>query len=139
MGNMRIRSELRRRVYGRAGGRCEYCLMPESLTLGPHEVDHIVAQKHGGQATVDNLALSCTCCNKHKGSDLSSIDPSTGLVTLLYHPRRDHWENHSRSEGTRIVPLPPTGRATVRLLQLNTGERIAERQLAITAGLLAVD
>lgn len=111
----------------------------ERLTLGPHEVDHIVAQKHGGQTTVENLALSCTCCNKHKGSDLSSIDPSTGLVTLLYHPRRDHWENHFRIEGARFVSLTPTGRATVHLLQLNTRERIAERQLATKAGLLAVD
>jgi hypothetical protein len=42
--------------------------------------------KHGGSTQVcqptegselKNLALSCTLCNKHKGSDLSSIAPLT--------------------------------------------------------------
>jgi hypothetical protein len=36
----------------------------------------------------------------------------------------------------QIVPLTPTGRATVRLLQLNLSERVTERELLIAAGVL---
>jgi len=57
--------------------------------IAPHEVDHVIAEKHGGLTEPDNLALSCTLCNKHKGSDLTSIDPETGDIVPLYHPRKD--------------------------------------------------
>ena len=72
---------LRRVVHERAADRCEYCLVPEALTLAPHWVDHIVAEKHGGRTEGDNLALCCALCNRHKGSDLTSIDPESGQIT----------------------------------------------------------
>jgi 5-methylcytosine-specific restriction endonuclease McrA len=80
---------LRRLVYERAGGHCEYCLIPDTLVLVAHQIDHIIAEKHGGLTEADNLALACVLCNKHKGSDLASIDPQTGEIVPLYHPRRD--------------------------------------------------
>jgi 5-methylcytosine-specific restriction endonuclease McrA len=101
---------LRRLVRERAGERCEYCLIPEQLTLAAHWVDHIVAEKHGGQTEEDNLALSCVLCNQHKGTDLTSIDPETRAITPLFHPRHDSWEAHFRLDGARIEPLTPTGR-----------------------------
>jgi hypothetical protein len=82
-----IPATLRQQVYERAEGRCEYCLVPETVTLTAHQVDHIVALKHGGLT---------------------------------------------------IVPLTPVGRATVRLLQFNQSERVAERELLIASGALHV-
>lgn len=131
-----VPAALREQVRQRAGGRCEYCRIPESHTLTPHEVDHVVAEKHGGATEADNLALSCALCNKHKGTDLTSIDPVTGDVVQLFHPRRDRWADHFQLNEGRVVPLSSIGRTTVRLLQLNTNERIAERELLIEAGLL---
>ena len=32
---------LRRLVYQRAGGGCEYCRMPEQFSFHPHQVDHV--------------------------------------------------------------------------------------------------
>jgi hypothetical protein len=122
---------LRRLVRDRAAERCEYCLVPERLTLATHWVDHVVAEKHGGRTEEDNLALSCVLCNQHKGSDLTSIDPQTGAITPLFHPRRDRWADHFRLVGARIEPLTPTGRVTVRLLQLNHPDRIEERELML--------
>jgi hypothetical protein len=55
-----IPSALRRLVHERAHGQCEYCLTPELVTLVPHAVDHIIAQKHGGATTAENLALACS-------------------------------------------------------------------------------
>jgi 5-methylcytosine-specific restriction endonuclease McrA len=101
-----------------------------------HEVDHIVAQKHGGMTQADNLALSCSLCNKHKGTDLTTLEAGTGEIVPLYHPRRDRWTDHFRLNGAEIEPLTSVGRATVRLLQLNRSERITERELLIRAGVL---
>lgn len=127
---------LRREVSARAGGRCEYCLTPESVSLLSFEPDHIVAQKHGGATEANNLALCCPLCNKHKGTDLASVDPETGVIVLLYNPRRDLWRDHFRWVSHRLEGTTPTGRATVRLLQLNRPERLEERALLEKAGLL---
>lgn len=81
----------------RAGERCEYCLIPESMTFALHEIDHIIAEKHGGRTEEENLGLSCALCNGFKGSDLTSIDPETGAIVPLFHPRRDAWECTSGS------------------------------------------
>lgn len=127
---------LRQFVFERANGRCEYCLTPEFTSLAPLEVDHIVAQKHGGKTEPENLALSCSLCNKHKGSDLTSIDPISGNITPLFHPRQHQWSDHFRLEEAHMVPLTPEGRATIRLLQLNRQDRLEERALLVLAGLL---
>lgn len=130
-----ISAALRQQVFERAHGRCEYCLIPESVALVPHQVDHIIALKHSGSTEPENLALSCTLCNKHKGSDLASLDPQTGAVVALFNPRQDEWPQHFLiDENGLVVPLTPIGRVTVRLLQLNTQQRVEERRLLLLAG-----
>jgi hypothetical protein len=125
---------LRRRIYERAAGCCEYCRLHDDDAYMPHEVDHVYAEKHGGQTTEDNLCLCCAICNRHKGSDLASLDPQTGEITALFHPRKDRWTDHFRLRGGVIEPLTPQGRVTVQLLQLNRRDRIVERQLLIALG-----
>jgi 5-methylcytosine-specific restriction endonuclease McrA len=90
---------LRRQVYEQAKGCCEYCLIPDAATFAPHEIDHIIAEKHGGRTALENLALCCTLCNKHKGSDLASIVPETAEIIPLYHPRKDLWNENFRLNG----------------------------------------
>jgi hypothetical protein len=46
-------------VWDRAGRKCEYCRFPTEFAWLPFQIDHIIAEKHGGAATADNLALSC--------------------------------------------------------------------------------
>ncbi len=50
---------LRNVVYERAKAACEYCLTPEMITFAPHQIDHVIAEKHGGATEQDNLALAC--------------------------------------------------------------------------------
>ena len=38
-----VSAALRTQVRDRAKRRCEYCLVPESVTLIEHEIDHIIA------------------------------------------------------------------------------------------------
>jgi len=136
MSRTHIPAELRRAVRLRAHDCCEYCLIPESMTLAAHEIDHIIAEKHGGPTDADNLALACAICNGFKGSDLASIDAESGDIVPLFNPRRDRWTEHFRLESGRIEPLTASGRATVRLLQLNHPHRVEERLLLIAAGII---
>jgi len=131
-----IPQELRRLVVERAAGCCEYCLIPEVAVLFAHQIDHIIAEKHGGLTQADNLALSCAICNKYKGSDIASLDENE--VVALFHPRRQRWDAHFQLQDAEIVPLTAHGRVTVRLLQLNRFERLAERRLLMRAGLLSM-
>jgi hypothetical protein len=48
---------LRRRVEERAHNCCEYFLVPDFATFAAHEIDHIIAEKHGGRTESENLAL----------------------------------------------------------------------------------
>ena len=52
-----------REVTERADARCEYCRFPQDASLLAFEVEHIVAEKHGGATVADNLALACPYCN----------------------------------------------------------------------------
>jgi 5-methylcytosine-specific restriction endonuclease McrA len=54
-----ISTNLRQLVYKRAMGRCEYCLMHQDVSPYTHEIDHLIARKHGGQTVAENLALAC--------------------------------------------------------------------------------
>ncbi len=132
-----IPAALRQLVYERANWCCEYCLIPQAAALATHHVDHIIAEKHGGRTDALNLACSCALCNHRKASDLSSVDPETGLIVPLFNPRLDHWSAHFQITDGYIVPLTSTGRVTVRLLQFNRSEHVAERRLRLKAGILA--
>ncbi|MDZ7955251.1 HNH endonuclease signature motif containing protein [Nostoc sp. DedQUE09] len=93
-----------------------------------HEIDHVIAQKHGGVTNADNLAFTCWRCNRHKGTDLGSFDPETGAFSFLFNPRTQKWAEHFTFSELDLVGLTPTGRTTIRLLQINSDERLAERQ-----------
>lgn len=123
-----ISTALRRLVIERAESRCEYCLLPATVAFFPHEIDHVIAEKHGGLTGAENLAFACWRCNRHKGSDLGSFDPQTGLFSLLFNPRAHVWAEHFAFQEEHIIGLTPEGRTTGRLLQLNSEERLAERR-----------
>jgi hypothetical protein len=129
-----IGQQLRREVRARAGDRCEYCLMEESLLVWGCEVDHIVSRKHGGATESSNLALSCARCNRAKGTDIGSVHPESEELVRLFNPRRDRWDEHFRLDGVRIVGLTLIGQVTVSLLQFNQDERLLERELLQKAG-----
>lgn len=123
-----ISNILRSQVEVRANHCCEYCLLPVILSFYPHEVDHVIALKHGGITTADNLAHACWRCNRYKGSDLGSFDPETGEFSFLFNPRTQTWVDHFSPHDTRITGKTMEGRTTVQLLKLNTDERLSERR-----------
>jgi HNH endonuclease len=125
-----ISAALREKVAERAGRRCEYCLISEEQAFARHQVDHVIAVKHGGETTLDNLAFCCTLCNRRKGSDLSSLDPATGQLAPLFNPRRDNWHDHFEQRGGQLLARTASAGATIRLLRLNRPDRVKERLIS---------
>jgi len=121
---------LRSLVSRRAGNVCEYCRLPQAASrfVGFH-VEHIIARQHGGATETGNLALACSFCNFHKGPNIAGLDPESGHLVPLFHPRRDRWTDHFGWEGSMIV-----GRATVQLLAMNTWDRVKVREDLSTLG-----
>jgi hypothetical protein len=124
--------ELVRSVWKRAGDRCEYCLLPQWALPLPFQIDHIIAEKHGGRTVAGNLALACPHCNRYKGPNIAGINPDTGQTVRLFHPRQDDWEEHFLWQEARLVGRTAIGRATVQVLSMNAEDlrliRLALRQ-----------
>lgn len=119
---------LRSLVRQRAGNHCEYCgIRQEHVPFALFHIEHIIPKKHGGSDDPSNLALACHHCNLHKGSNLTGIDPESGNITPLFHPRNERWEAHFELRGATIVGLTPVGRATIRVLNMNAAERVQFR------------
>lgn len=135
-------NELADTVRARAGNRCEYCRLPQRAFRRPFHVEHIVARQHGGRSTLDNLALACWNCNLKKGPNIAGIDPETGLVTALFHPRKHEWTDHfriefpaGRQDRIEIFGLTASGRATARVLDFNDEMRQLLRYALWSEGL----
>ena len=69
----------------------------------------------------DNLALACQSCNNFKYDATRALDPVTGNLAPLFHPRRDAWADHFcwSLNGLELIGISPAGRATISRLQLN--------------------
>jgi hypothetical protein len=126
---------LREQIRERAAGHCEYCQMPQSCTMLPHEADHIRSQKHRGPTTLDNLCWACALCNGFKGSDVAGHDPVTDELVPLFNPRSCVWSDHFAWNGPVLIGTTRNGRATIELLQINMYERVEHRRLLIESAL----
>jgi len=129
-----MQRELVELVRSRAGFRCEYCHFPERFSGLNFQIDHIIAEKHGGPTESENLALSCIYCNSYKGANLSGIDSATREIVRLFHPRRDLWGEHFRWQDAALAGRTPAGRATIEVLRNNDATAVALRRLFIRAG-----
>lgn len=127
---------LRRLVFDRANGFCEYCMMPRDWDPLPFCVDHIIAQQHAGPTAESNLALSCFSCNTYKGPNIAGLDPESGDLTRLFHPRTDKWADHFMWVGPTLHGKSPIGRVTLQVLNINDPVRIEHRRLLVQAGVL---
>lgn len=114
-------------VRARAEDRCEYCRIHQRYYDLRFHVEHIVARQHGGSDAAANLALACHFCNRSKGPNLAGLDPATGHLTRLFHPRLDVWSRHFHVQAGQILGQTPEGRTTVQVLNMNHPERVRTR------------
>lgn len=127
-------SAVRTLVRQRAGNRCEYCRLPQEAYDLTFHVEHIVASQHRQDDAPSNLALACDRCNLHKGTNLAAIDPQTDHTVSLFNPRTDVWNDHFAFVAAEIVGITPTGRATARLLAMNSERRLLLRRQLLARG-----
>lgn len=125
--------ELKRLVYERAQGYCEYCQTSELNSGQTMQIDHI--DPHGGDM-LDNLCLSCWSCNNHKHRATTAIDPETGMLSHLFNPRTQTWHEHFAwlEDGILIVGLTSIGRATVARLKMNRETIVTARKRWVIYG-----
>lgn len=122
-----MNQQLLRLVWERAKNRCEYCRIPHPQYRLPFQIDHVVARQHGGATVGDNLALACFHCNRFKGPNIAGLDPDSGELVRLFHPRTDSWVEHFRVDGPRIVGITAIGRTTVQVLAVNAPDLLQLR------------
>lgn len=121
MPESRVTAQQKKAVAERANGCCEYCKSQVRFAIQPFSIEHIIPRSLGGETVLDNLAFSCQGCNNHKYNKTEERDPVSGDTVPLYHPRQQRWGDHFawNDDFTLIIGLTPTGRSTVKALQLN--------------------
>lgn len=132
-----MKASLKRLVRQRAAERCEYCHMPSAYYRVPFQIEHIIAEQHGGNTAPGNLALAC--CNLHKGPNIAGKDRTTRRTTRLFRPRRDRWQEHVRWHGARLLGKTPIGRTTIIVLNINHSACVLVRKALMDAGLFVKD
>lgn len=120
----------------RAQALCEYCHTAEQWQYVPFTVDHIVPLVHGGMTTLTNLALACFHCNRRKSAQQTGLDPASGVVVPLFHPRQQRWLDHFvwSADGLLVAGRTATGRATITALALNRERAVAIRAADVAVG-----
>jgi HNH endonuclease len=130
-----MEAALIRTVRLRANEACEYCQVLQAFyPTVSFPIDHIISRQHGGHTALANLALACLHCNSHKGPNVGGLDPKTGKLRRLFHPRRQKWTRHFRWIGPLLVGRTAVGRATVAVLDMNDPDLVAVRQALIDEG-----
>lgn len=132
---MSITNQQRTLIRTRAGDCREYCRLPESGGTITFEVDHIRPLKHNGSDDTENLCLACYKCNGYKGDNIAGYDPESDIMTPLYHPRQQRWEDHFTLEtDCKLTGRTAEGRTTIEVFRINEESRIQQRQLLAQLG-----
>jgi len=129
-------SPLYRRLLQEAGPCCGYCRTCAYIIGQPLTIEHIIAVAKGGTSAIQNLWLSYRRCNQFKGVQIDAIDPESDILTPLFNPRTQRWQEHFAwsADATRIVGLSPCGRATVVALKMNNDDIVSARRLWVSVG-----
>jgi hypothetical protein len=67
---------------------------------------------------------------------MSVIDPDTQTEAALFHPHADSRNDHFawNPDGTAIIGLTPTGRATIATLRMNRQQLVRARRMWVAMG-----
>jgi hypothetical protein len=127
---------LKRLVFDRANGCCEYCRSQAKFAIESLVIEHIIPISRGGETSADNLALACQGCNNYKYNKTEGIDPIDAQPVTLFNPRTMLWSEHFawNEDTTLLVGLTSSGRATVNTLRLNREGVVNLRQVLRTTG-----
>jgi hypothetical protein len=63
------------------------------------------------------------------------VDPVTGAIVTLFHPRGDRWAEHFVWKGAWLGGKTPRARATIEVLQINEPAAVAVRESLLEEGI----
>ena len=98
----------------RAAGLCDYCLLSERFTLAEHEIDHVIAIKHGGQ-TVAHESL-----RKNQRAATPAALSHAGPITSLFKGSIMIFAMNCKSTLSKVAAC---GALAVLLCQIATGQQ----------------
>jgi hypothetical protein len=126
-------AEMKRQVFARAKGCCEYCQTCEHNIGQPMHVEHIIPD---GGDTLENLCLSCASCNLSKSTATQAVDPVTENYVALFNPRTQQWQDHFEwhESGIWLVGKTDIGRASVQRLKMNQDRVVRARRNWVKSG-----
>ncbi len=102
--------------------------MSQTVEHLPLHIDHVIARQHGGGSDLENLALACLHCNRHKGPNIAGRHPVTGELVRLFNPRSDLWSNHFEWVGLQLAGKTDVGWVTIQVLAINAPEVVELRR-----------
>jgi hypothetical protein len=131
-----LTTELRQQLIAADDHRCAYCQTTQANSGYPMVVDHVIPRSKEGETEFDNLCFACHRCNEFKGSTTVLVDPLSGEMAPLFHPRRHVWAEHFVWDVTsiRIVSLTAIGRVTVIALNMNNEVILDARRNWVSVG-----
>ena len=132
----KLSNAIRKKVAQRAKFCCEYCLALGAYSPDPFCIEHIIPVSKDGSDDLENLAFSCNGCNNYKYTHTHAVDPLSGKLVALYHPRKDSWHAHFmwNRDYITMLGITATGRATIDRLKLNREGLKNQRELLAKAG-----
>lgn len=90
--------------------------------------------RDGDKTVAGNLCLACPRCNANKGPNVAGVDPVTGRIVRLFHPRLHKWTAHFAWDSPVLVARAAIGRTTLHILAINDPRAVAVRQPLIDEG-----
>jgi hypothetical protein len=133
-----IPKAIRKSIFDRDGGRCQYCRLTQIGQASVFHVNHIVPKSNGGLTHETNLALQCPHCSLHKSDKLIATDPHSGETFPVFHPLTQIWKEHfSMDKDGTIHGLTPIGSGTIEALRMNDPLPHIARNIQIRLGLLS--
>ena len=131
-----LSAALRRQLVAADDHRCAYCRTSQAHTGYPMVVDHILPRSKGGTDEFDNLCFACHRCNLFKHATTELEDPLTGMMTPLFHPRRQNWSDHFAwdNDSINLVGLTASVRVTIIALNINNDAILDARRNWVRVG-----
>ena len=98
--------------------RCAYCQTTQANSGQPDGRRPHLARDAGGDTAFTTSVLHVVGVTSIKAPKTAAIDPLTGEMTPIFHPRHDRWQGHFAWDESTIYwsGLTQNGRATINRL-----------------------
>jgi hypothetical protein len=73
-------------------------------------------------------------CQCWVNANIAGVDPHSGQLVRLFHPRQDRWSEHFQWQGASLLGKTPIGRVTIQVLAMNAHDQQIVREELLQEG-----